>query len=266
MTGLTTTRPDHGAMHQGNYCAYVRVSTEKQDNVNQEAVIKAYLNGGDYSVEWFADECSSGTPWDRREGLQDCINHARKTGATMIIYSVSRMSRTTWEALRFLEQEVKTGKVKLVVVDNPHLDHNTVGLLAAVAEMERTHIKARTKAALGRIKQEIEENGSYVARSGRTITKLGAASLTDAGRAGNEANAKKAKGYALQLETLFKSFVSQGMSYRAMADELNKIGIDTPRKAADPDLLNAPEWHGSSARNYVQRLIKMGSIVPKEKS
>ena len=266
MTGLIQTRKDHGAMHQGNYCAYVRVSTDKQDNENQRVAIKGYLNGGDYSVEWFADECSAGTPWQGRTGLVECINHARKTGATMVVYSVSRLSRRTWEGLRFLEQEVKTGKIKFVAVNNPILDHKTVGLLAAVAEMERDEIKERTKAALSRIKQEIDEKGSYVARSGRTITKLGAASLTDAGRAGNEANAKKAKGYALQLETLFKSFVKQNMSYRAMADELNKIGIDTPRKAADPDLLNAPEWHGSSARNYVQRLIKMGSIAPKEKS
>ena len=47
MTGLIQTRPDHGAMHTGKFAAYVRVSTKVQDNENQRAAIKAYLNGGD---------------------------------------------------------------------------------------------------------------------------------------------------------------------------------------------------------------------------
>ena len=62
------------------------------------------------------------------------------------------------------------------------------------AEMERTQIKARTKMALNRIKSEIAEKGSYVAKSGRTITKLGVHDkLPDAGKAGNEANRAAAK-------------------------------------------------------------------------
>ena len=45
---LHVTRSDHGAAHSGKFAAYVRVSTDKQDVVNQEHAIKAYLNGGDY--------------------------------------------------------------------------------------------------------------------------------------------------------------------------------------------------------------------------
>lgn len=260
MTGLIQTRPDHGAMHTGKFAAYVRVSTDKQDNENQRAAIKAYLNGGDFTVEWFEDECSAGTPWHNRKGLQDCINYARKSGATMVVYSVSRLSRKTWEGLRFLDQQVSTGKVQFVAVDNPLLDHKTVGLLAAVADMERTDIKARTKMSLARIQAEIAEKGSYVTKAGRTISKLGATDTTQASLAGNAANAKKALIYATQLENLFIAFVKQDMSYREMASELNKIGILTPRKAADPDMLENPIWHASSTRNYVKRLIKAGVI------
>jgi DNA invertase Pin-like site-specific DNA recombinase len=262
MTGLIQTRPDHGAMHTGKFAAYVRVSTDKQDNENQRAAIKAYLNGGDYTIEWFEDECSAGTPWHNRKGLQDCINYARKHGATMVVYSVSRLSRKTWEGLRFLDQQVSTGKVQFVAVDNPLLDHKTVGLLAAVADMERTDIKARTKMSLARIQAEIAEKGSYVTKAGRTISKLGATDTTQASLAGNAANARKALVYATQLENLFKAFVKQGMSFREMASELNKIGILTPRKAADPDMLENPIWHASSTRNYVKRLIKAGAITP----
>ena len=82
----------------------------------------------------------------------------------------------------------------------------------------------------------------------------------------NKFSSCKALVYATQLENLFKAFVKQGMSYREMASELNKIGIDTPRKAADPDMLENPIWHASSTSNYVKRLIKAGSIVPTSNS
>ena len=137
--------------------------------------IKAYLNGGDHKVKWFFKEegVSAASDWHSRTELHRCFDYCRKTGATMVVYSISRMSWRTWETLRFLEQEVSTGRIKLVVVDNPNLDHNTIGLLSAVAEMERTQIRDRTKASLNRIKAEIAEKGSYTTRGGKTIKKLG---------------------------------------------------------------------------------------------
>jgi len=114
--------------------------------------------------------------------------------------------------------------------------------------------------SLARIQAEIAETGSYVTKAGRTISKLGSRDTSEASLAGNAANARKALVYATQLENLFAAFVKQGMSYREMASELNKIGIDTPRKAADPDMLENPQWHASSTRNYVKRLIKAGVI------
>ena len=260
MTGLIETRPDHGAMHTGKFAAYVRVSTDKQDNENQRAAIKAYLNGGDYTVEWFEDECSAGTPWDMRHGLKECMAYAEKQGATMVVYSLSRLARKDWEVLRFLDKSVSTGNIKFVVLDNPSLDETSLKFRIMFADQERKVIQQRTKMSLARIQAEIAEKGSYVTKSGRTISKLGATDTTEASLAGNAANARKALVYATQLENLFKAFVKQGMSYREMASELNKIGILTPRKAADPDTLKAFKWHASSTRNYVKRLIKAGVI------
>lgn len=260
MTGLIETRKDHGAMHSGPYAAYVRVSTDRQDNENQRSAIKAYLNGGDYTLQWFEDECSSGTPWDMRHGLQECIQYCDKHGATMIVYSLSRLARKDWEVLRFLDKSVSNGNIKFVVLDEPSLDETSLKFRIMFADQERTVIKKRTKMALDRIQTELAETGSYVTKSGRTINKLGASDITEASRAGNAANARKALVYATQLENLFKAFVKQDMSYREMADELNKIGILTPRKAADPDMIKAPKWYASSTRNYVKRLIKAGVI------
>lgn len=262
MTGLIQTRPEHGAEKTGEYAAYCRVSTDKQDNVNQEQVIRDYLNGGDHHVKWFSDECSSKTPWDHRTGLIDCIEYCRKTGATMIVYSLSRLGRTNWEVLRFFDKEVKRGHIKFVVVDNPILDEVNIQFSAMAADWERQKIQARTKDALKRIKTEIAEKGTYQTKSGKSITQLGRGDdLLDASKAGNEANRKKALQYAEMLETLFEGFVLGGLSYRAMADQLNKLGIATPSKRADPDMIKKPQWYASGARNYVQRLIHAGKII-----
>jgi len=252
---LINTRDDHGAEHGGNYAAYMRVSTDGQDVATQEHGIKAYLNGGSHNLKWFKEEgVSSGTDWHQRHELHACLDHCRKTDATMVIYSVSRMSRRTWETLRFLEQEVKTGHIKLVVVDNPNLDHNTIGLLSAVAEMERTQIKARTKMALDRIKSEIAEKGSYVAKSGRTITRLGGHDrLADAGKAGNEANRAAGAARANGVYPIMDSLREKGLSYREIARELDKMGVPSPRRQQNPDLAKKTGWHQTSVRNYFLR-------------
>tara|TARA_R100001163_G_C5064314_1_gene201884 strand:+ start:1228 stop:2001 length:774 start_codon:yes stop_codon:yes gene_type:complete len=253
---LYQTREDHGTPHSGKYAAYVRVSTEEQDVANQEAAIKAYLNGGDHKVKWFREEgVSSGTDWYQRHELHKCFDHCRKTGATMIIYSVSRMSRRTWETLRFLEQEVSTGKIKLVVVDNPTLDHKTIGLLSAVSEMERTNIRERTKSALGRIKQEIAEKGGYLAKSGRVITKLGVHDgLAESGKLGNDVAKKQADDRAADLWPIIENLRDKGLSYRGIARELNRMQITTPAKRRNPDLARKTEWHATSVRNYIMRM------------
>ena len=252
---LINTREDHGAEHAGNYAAYMRVSTDKQEVATQEHSIKAFLNGGDHKLKWFKEEgVSSGTDWAKRHELHECLDYCRRTDATMVIYSVSRLSRRTWETLRFLEQEVKTGQIKLVVVDNPNLDHNTIGLLSAVAEMERTQIKARTKMALNRIKSEIKEKGSYVSKAGRTITKLGVHSkLGEAGKAGNEVAALKGMERAKDIWPLIDSLRQQGLSYSACARQLDKMGVPSPRRQQNPDLAKKTEWRKSSVRNYYLR-------------
>ena len=45
-----------GHEHTGVYCAYIRVSTDKQDVARQEMEIEKWLNGGDHQVIWFKEE------------------------------------------------------------------------------------------------------------------------------------------------------------------------------------------------------------------
>ena len=253
---LTTTRPDHGAMHEGKYAAYVRVSTDAQDVANQEHGIKAYLNGGDFDVKWYREEgVSSGEDWHNRKELHKCLDYCRKQGATLVIYSISRKSRKQWETLRFFEQEILPGKIKLVVVDDPTLDETTIGFKAMFAQHERTQIKQRTKLALGRIKSEIAEKGSYTSKAGNVITKLGVHDNLDAaGKKGVASSIAKADARAGDVWPIIQNLLERGVSLRGIARELNNMGVATPTKRRNPDISKRTEWHASSVRNYINRM------------
>jgi len=253
---LSQTRPDHGVPHTGKFACYVRVSTDKQDVENQMYGIKAYLNGGDHTVKWFKEEgVSAASDWHSRKELHKCFDYCRKTGATMVLYSLSRMSRRTWETLRFFDQEVSTGRIKLVVVDNPTMDHKTIGLLAGVYEMERQMIRDRTQASMDRIKAEIAEKGSYTSKSGRVITKMGnPVAVAEAARKGRELQAKLADDRASDVWPMISNMLEQGHSLREIARQLNRMEVPTPSKRRNPDLSKNTEWYASSVSNYIKRM------------
>ena len=253
---LVQTRPDHGVEHTGKYACYVRVSTDKQDVKNQMYGIKAYLNGGEHTIKWFKEEgVSAASDWYSRKELHKCFDYCRRTGATMVVYSLSRMSRRTWETLRFFDQEVSTGRIKLVVVDNPNLDHKTIGLLAGVYEMERQMIRDRTKASMNRIKAEIKEKGSYTSKAGNLITKMGNPEIVSkAAQKGREQQVKIADERARELWPIISNLLDSGYSIRAIARQLNEMKVPTPAKRRNSDLSKQTQWYASSVKNYVVRM------------
>lgn len=255
---LINTRKDHGEEHEGSFACFVRVSTDDQDVANQEFGIKAYLNGGKHKVKWFREEgVSSGEDWHNREVLQDCLTYCRKNKATLVIYSISRLARKDWETLRFFDQEVSTGNIKLVVVDDPTLDEKTIGFKAMFAKQERDQIRIRTKLALSRIKAEIEEKGHYVTKDGRHITKLGVHDkLQEAGQKGVETAKAKADERAEEVWPIIENLLQRGVGYRGIARELNRMKIPTPTKRRNPDISKPTEWYASSVRNYALRMQK----------
>jgi len=253
---LYQTREDHGTPHSGKYAAYVRVSTDDQDVKNQEASIKAYLDGGDHKVKWFREEgVSSGTDWHLRHELHNCFEYCRKNNATMVVYSLDRLSRTMWETLRFFDQEVSTGKMKLVIVDDPTItDPMTLSMKAMMAQHERRKIRERTKAALGRIQEEIKEKGYHITKAGKKINKLGVHDKqSEASKKGNSINKAKADARAEDVWPIIERLLDQKVSYRGIACELNKMQIPTPSKRRNPNLSRRTKWYPTSVRNYALR-------------
>jgi len=160
---------------------YVRVSTEGQaeDGVSldaQESKIRAWaeLNGA-AEVRIFKDAGISGSRSDNRPGLQAALG-AVSPGDVLIVYSLSRLSRSTKETLT-LSEVLQKKDVDLVSLSEKIDTTSAAGkmvfrLLAVLSEFERDQISDRTKAALQYKKQNGEKTGGdvpfgYRARSGK---------------------------------------------------------------------------------------------------
>ena len=138
-------------MAMGRFVAYYRVSTAKQGRSGlgldaQREAVRAYMNGGNWTLLAEHTEVESGKVDDRPE-LTNALQTCRLTGATLVIAKLDRLSRDA----HFLLGLEKAG-VEFVAVDMPNANRLTVRLMAVIAQEEREMIAARTKVALAAAK------------------------------------------------------------------------------------------------------------------
>ena len=140
--------------------AYVRVSTEDQSTDAQRHSIAALHN-----VEhWYADEATSGaTKALHRPGFAELFKFARK-GDTLIVSAIDRLGRDTIDLLETVE--ALKGKGVAVVSMREGFDLSSpigkamLTMLAAVAELERSNIKARQMAGIARARATGQKLGA----------------------------------------------------------------------------------------------------------
>lgn len=150
---------------------YVRVSTEGQavDGVSLDAQrerIAAWclLNG--YTLgEVFVDAGISGKRSDNRPALQDALaNVCKAKGGVLVVYSLSRLARSTKDTLQIAERLERAG-VDLVSLTEK-IDTTTAAgkmvfrMLAVLNEFERDVISERTATALQHKKAKGERVGT----------------------------------------------------------------------------------------------------------
>ncbi|QJC81910.1 recombinase family protein [Pseudomonas umsongensis] len=140
--------------------AYVRVSTEDQSTEAQRHSIAQTHN-----VEhWFDDEATSGaTKAAQRSGFAALLKFARK-GDTLIVSAIDRLGRDTIDVLETVE--ALTAKGVAVVSMREGFDLSSpigkamLTMLAAVAELERSNIKARQMAGIARARATGQKLGA----------------------------------------------------------------------------------------------------------
>lgn len=248
-------RSTYGQPHEGKFVAYVRVSTNKQETERDKKDIKDFLNGGDHEVFWFKEMISGTVHPDKRPVLQEAMEFAKKEKATIIVSSISRLFRTAWHGLQYFEQQVETGKVHLIVCDDPMLSANpkqnklVLAIKSAMAQNTRDQISMNTKTALARIQEKIEEEGFYTTKQGRKITQLGIhGKLEEARERGHEVIQEEADAFAERMRPVIMDLVRQGLSLREMAAYLNNhIDMYKTRRGG--------KWGTSNVNNLVKRVM-----------
>jgi len=194
---------------------YIRVSTVGQvaDGVSlemQRAKLDAWASLHDAElVAVFADEGLSGKSADR-PGLVAAIAAAKRERAALVIYSLSRLSRSTLDTLRIAGDLERAGCDLVSLAEQ--LDTTTPAgrvifrVLAAFAEFEREQLGERTRQAMQHLRSQ-----------GRVVGAIPHGYQRDGERIVPQEQEQRILQLAAELR-------GQGMTLRAIADELTARG------------------------------------------
>ncbi len=163
--------------------------------------------GGATSLLAEFTEIESGKRHTNRPELLKAIELSRRQKATLVIAKLDRLARN----VHFISGLMETG-VEFVAADMPQANRLTIHILAAFAEHEREAISQRTKGAL----QAAKKRG----------TRLGNPRWAE-----SIARARQAKDPippAPQLVEMMRRHRAEGMTLRAIAAQLNGLGLRTP--------------------------------------
>lgn len=148
---------------------YVRVSSQSQvdDGASldaQQAKIAAYCMLNDLElVATYTDAGLSGGRSDNRPALQDAIKQACKTNAVLVVYSMSRLARSTRDTLEIADALDRSGADLVSLsekIDTTSASGKMVfRLMAVLAEFERDQISERTTMALHHMRSKGERTG-----------------------------------------------------------------------------------------------------------
>ncbi len=147
---------------------YIRVSTEGQAHEGvsldaQESRIRAWCELNQYTLASLHIDAGISGKNMKRPGLQKALAECGE-GDAFIVYSLSRLTRSTKDALQISEQLEKSG-VDLISL-NEHIDTTTpfgkafYRIIAALNELERDQLSERTKEALAYKKAQGERLGA----------------------------------------------------------------------------------------------------------
>lgn len=213
-------------METQKFIGYYRVSTRKQVNSTtnlslgveaQKNLVLAFINSMNGELISDFTEIESGKN-NNRPLLAQAIQQAEKTGATLVISKLDRLSREVGFIFELKSRIERTG-VKIRCLDMPEMNTLNLGILSTISQFEREQIASRTRLAL----QEKKKQG----------VKLGTPkNLTYADRLkGVKVRQENAKNNDRnrQATAIIISKRVEGLSFQKIADYLNELSFKTRR-------------------------------------
>lgn len=217
------------------FVAYYRVSTAQQGSsglgldAQREAVAQHVASAGGAIVETF-EEVESGKRNDRPQ-IAAALRACRLQRATLIIAKLDRLARN----VAFISSLMESG-ADFIACDNPHATRFTIHILAAVAELEREQISARTKAALAAAKARGKRLGNPNLRPGDRF----------AARAARQVRTARSHAHATDVLPYIEAARRAGCGSLAdLARALTARGIETPGGGST--------WNTTQVRRVIAR-------------
>lgn len=201
---------------------YSRVSTERQatEGVSleaQEARCRAWCEALGYRIAGeFTDAGISGKRVDNRAGLLAALAAVQGCKGVLVVYSLSRLGRSTRDVIAISEQLAAAGADLVSLTEQISTDsaagRMVFRLLASLAEFERDLVSERTRSALAHKRSTGHKLGGEVP-FGYTV-------------AGGKLLPHPAEQEALRL---IRELRSKGYTLRAICTELHNREISTKR-------------------------------------
>ena len=213
------------------FVIYYRVSTKRQGDSGlglaaQQRDIEIYLATyaeTPFEVVGEFKDIESGAH-DDRPALAQAIALAEKTGATLLVAKLDRLSRK----VSFISALMDRKRLNLVVVSMPQADKFSLHIYAALAEQERTFISLRTQAALAPLKGTGKLGGN---RGNIDAANAGARAVADA--------------HASKVMDTIKPLRQAGLTLQQIANTLNSTKVTTS---------NGGLWYPTTVANILKRL------------
>jgi DNA invertase Pin-like site-specific DNA recombinase len=190
------------------FIAYYRVSTDRQGQSGlgldaQRSAVAGFVGVRELIAEF--TEVESGKRADRPQ-LATALELCRRQRAMLVIAKLDRLARN----VAFIANLMESG-VEFTAVDMPSANKLTLHILAAVAEHEREMISQRTRAALA----QARKRGVKLGRPDGDTRHM------------HEARSAKVAAFRATVLPEVKRLVTEGMSQRKIAAELNRRGLTT---------------------------------------
>lgn len=215
---------------------YIRVSTREQGDsrlglqAQREALERFCSAEGCELSEVFTEVASGKLGLSERPMLAKALQRAKRLGNVPVLVSkLDRLSRD----VAMVSGLMKDGVPFIVAELGPDVDSFILHLYAALAEKERRMISERTKLALAALKA-------------RGVVLGNQTNLDDARALSVVSNKRNAAAFAGKVLPLVRSMRDKGMSFRAIALELDSLGIKTARGGS---------WHARTLIDMVERAM-----------
>ena len=203
------------------HVAYLRQSTKKQEVSGlgieaQREIIHNYLSPETPIAEFV--ETESGRHNDRPK-LTDALALCRKTGSTLIVAKLDRLSRNVAFVSKLLESDVE-----IKFCDFPEANKLVLHIIASISEYEANLISTRTKQSL-----EAKKARGFALGKPENLTD----NLDKAISNSRKTNMKKARENPnnKRAAAMLRILVKQNLSLTQMADILNSEGFVTSRSS-----------------------------------